>query len=186
VFKSIFLSFVFIFTAPAQAKFIGGILKNNAGIKLGLECVEKFESGRCSLLHVLSNESEVSEFRIINKIDLRYADIATRIQEAGSNARQDLNSTYGTAAMVSTLWGIHTYFTVSRAAFPLVVVGVAADIIKAPVIGVAFITHKLTDKLTQRRFNKSVHFMLDPLKHGKKRMLRKRYFRNLLKALIQD
>ena len=172
--KTLIVSLILALSFNANAtEFMGGVVKSAEG-KMAFACESKDENNKCQEIRVLFDWG--NGFEEINRF--HRADQRELGNEATSEAREDLNDAYVGAAFAGTAVGVAAmWYSNNPVAVPLFVVGVAADIAKAPLVGLAWIGHKISDAFAKRRIRKLVGFMLDEKKVGKTKRTRKRYLR---------
>ncbi len=183
----ILLISLFIISANAHADFIGGILKTKDGQKMALECVQTSDAGNCVTMNVLIKWNEGYDFERMMTFDVQEMDRDELQRHANEYANDDINDNYATAAAVGTITGFAVaYYSQSGIiGVPALVLGAAIDVVKAPVIGVLYLTHKGSDLLMKKKMMKGLKFMLDPKKIGKEKYLRKRYFSSLRQSFYE-
>jgi len=182
----VLITFIFIST-NAHAEFIGGILKTHKGQKMALKCVETSETGNCVSMDVMIKWEYTEEFERMLNFDVEEMDREELRRHASEYANEDINENYATAAYAGTVTGFAVaYYSQSGIiGVPAMVLGAAIDIVKAPVVGVLYLTHKGSDLLMKKKMMKGLKFMLNPEKKGKEKRLRKRYFSALRQSFYE-
>ena len=174
------ISTTFMATPLMATDYMGGIVKNGDD-SLGIVCVSLDNDNNCEEFDVIkSNEGKGYSIATYSKVPVK-----TIVNGAKERARRELNQDYQGAFYIGTAFGyITTWVTKNKfITVPAIVAGVSIDIIKAPIVGTAFLIHKINDSFMKRRLRKLLKFMINPKKIGKSKNTRTRYFDAFQSAL---
>lgn len=166
-------------TAPHanELNFMGGVVESKDHLKMALVCELEDADQKCEEIAVYRDHGYgLRKFATLTRISVD--EVAT---QARRNASGELNSDYTSIALAGTMVGGGFIWVTNGhpLSVGVLVAGGALDIIKAPVVGAAFIFHKVTDIFAKRRMKKLIKFMLDKEKVGQTKFTRERYFEAL-------
>lgn len=182
----VFITLIFI-SANAHAEFMGGVLKTHKGQKMAMTCVEKSQAGNCTSFDIMIKWYDDMEFERMVTVDVQEMDQEELRRHANAYANEEINEDYATAAYAGTVTGFAiAYFSNSGIiGVPAMVLGAAVDIVKAPFVGVLYLTHRGSDLVMKKQMTKGLKFMMNPKKKGKEKRLRKRYFSALRQSFYE-
>lgn len=182
----VFITLIFI-SANAHAEFMGGVLKTHKGQKMAMKCLEVSEAGNCTSFDIMIKWHDGMEFERMVTVDVQEMDQEELRRHANAYANEEINEDYATAAYAGTVTGFAiAYFSNSGIiGVPAMVLGAAVDIVKAPFVGVLYLTHRGSDLVMKKQMTKGLKFMMNPKKKGKEKPLRKRYFSALRQSFYE-
>ena len=180
--KTTFLIIALLFSSASFAQDLMGGVVDSSGRQLALSCVSQNNDGNCEEIDVLIKYNKGERFEAMTT--LRAIDPADIAAFAKKRANRDLNETYSETALIGVGIGGAVLWVSGSAVvgIPAMVVGGAVDIVKAPVVGALYLTHKISDVFAKARLKKLVKFMMNPKKVGKTKKTRKRYMKGLSSA----
>ncbi|MCO4793404.1 MAG: hypothetical protein KC493_06825 [Bacteriovoracaceae bacterium] len=184
----IIITLLSLISFNAHAEFIGGVVKSKNGRKMAMECTLMSLDRTCEEVAVKVKWSKNYEWETYTTLTLDQMDTTEIRRDAYRNANDDINDSYQTAAMVGFIGGFAVAWTTESGVIgvPAMALGAAIDVVKAPFVGLLYLTHKGSDLLMKRRMMRGLKHMLNPKKQGKNKYLRKRYFENLRSALYNQ
>ena len=168
---------LFTFTQSTNAAF-GGTVKSGDS-KLFAECVQYDE--KVCVEFEIHRQGKNSNSYVINTIKLVNTNELS--DEARKEANERLKETYQLIGVAGMVPGFALMWGGNGLGLPLMIAGGAVDIVKAPIVFVGFVGHKILDLGKKRRIKKLIKFMFDEKEAGETKRTRKRYFRAIEDAM---
>lgn len=181
--KIIGLAVLLISTNVIANDYIGGTVTNN-GYELGIVCNSYDNDNKCEKFEVVKSygTDDSYEVAVMNQINVKK--VAKKAKKISS---KKLGEKYYTAAIIGTaVGGITLWADTNIVTYSILATGIAVDIVKAPIVGVAFLTHKVTDTFSGKRFKTLIKHMINPERIGKSKRTRARYFYSLTRGFASQ
>lgn len=174
-------SLVIMSVAHSAENSIGGTLENRkTGETIEFRCTIGYDDN-CQEIGAYYGDSQYEPY-LIRTYKTQELDARELARETRRASWRELNNDYVGVGLVGTAVGV-VVCAFGEACILPITLGVAVDIVKAPVVIVGFVPHKISDMVTFNRIKTRINFLLNPEKVGKTKKMRNRDFNALLKNL---
>lgn len=164
--KLIIISLFLLATTNLLANdYMGGVIKNGEKT-LGMVCISYDNNNNCEEIDIIRDS-----YYTIGTLKRIPSDELSKL--VNKKAKNKLNDSYIAATVYGSSYAFYS------GTYPLIIIGSGFDIIKAPLVGVAFVLNKFSDLGLKKRMAKLLNFMQDKNKIGKTKRTRKRYLLSL-------
>ncbi|MCP4913177.1 MAG: hypothetical protein GY909_08655 [Oligoflexia bacterium] len=169
---------LFTFTQSANAAY-GGVVKSR-GAKIFAECIQ-YDDKVCVEFEIHRQGKDADNSYVINTIKL--VDTSDLSDEARKEANDRLKETYQMVGVIGMMPGFGLMWAGNGLGLPLMIAGGAVDIVKAPIVFVGYLGHKILDLGGKRRIKKLIKFMFNEKEAGETKRTRNRYFTSIEDAM---